>query len=263
MVIRFLALAAASILMSAGAEARSPFDGNWVADLDTQKGLPTDSYLLRDGQYSCLSCAPPRSYPADGKMRLVPGDPDRTSEAVTITSPREIITHIVGSALDRTTTMTVSPNGGSASYISIDHRPGITTILRTEYLARRTASAPKGSHIVSGTWQGVRYVAVPTELRTTTLRVDGDKLVYSTPLGTSFTAKLGGDFVPVHSVHAADVQVAVRQTGPRQIEERAKQDGKEILVRTFTVSPDGRSMEIASTDLTQGKTFRVTSRLVQ
>lgn len=191
----------------------------------------------------------------------MPGDPDKTVEAVKITGHREIVTHIVGSALDRTTTMTVAPDDRTARYVSMDHRPGIQATLRTEYLARRTAPAPSGAHAVSGTWQGVRYVTVPTELRTTTLRLAGDKLSYSTPLGTSFTATLGGSFSPVRSAHAADVQVAVRRTGPWQIEERVKQDGKETIVRTYTISASGRSMEVASIDLTQGTTFRATSRL--
>lgn len=257
-----LAVALACIVfVSAAAHARSPFDGNWAADLDTQSGLPTDIYLVRDGQYSCKSCEPPRSYPADDKLRPVADDPDKTSEAVRIVSPREIVTRIVGSALIRTTTMKVAPDGRTATYVSIDHRPGIAATLRTEYLARRTAPASSGANAVSGTWQGVRYITVPTELRTTTLRLDGDKLSYSTPLGTTFTATLGGDFVPVHSAHSANVQVAVRRTGPQQIEEHVKQDGKDVLARTFTISPDGRSMETASTDLINGTTFRATSRL--
>lgn len=263
MVIRALIIPITAVFMSAGAEAHSPFDGRWVADLDTQKGLPTDSYLIRDGQYSCSSCEPPRAYPADGRLRRVSGDEDMTSEAVTIINPREIVTHIVGSSLDRTTTMTVAPDDLTATYVSIDHRPGITATLRTKYIARRTAPFPSGSHAVSGTWQGVRYVAVPTELRTTILKLDSGKLTYSTPLGTSFTATIGGDFVPVRSAHAADVQVAVRLAGSRQIEERVRQNGKEVLVRVFKVSPDGRSLEIASTDLLQGTTFSATSRLQQ
>ena len=257
-----LAALAGSTLPERGyAQARSPFDGSWVADLDTQSGLPTDVYLIRDGHYSCTSCEPPRAYPADGELRPVPGDPDRTSEAVRISSPSEIVTHIVGSALDRTTTMTVAPDGRTATYVSIDHRPGIAAAIRTEYIARKTGPTLSKAHIASGTWKGVRYVAVPEELRTTTMQVVGNKLMYSTPLGTSFTATFGGDFVPVRSAHAADVQVAVRRTAPSQIQERVRQKGKEVLVRVFTVRPDGRSMETASTDLTQGTTFRVTSRL--
>lgn len=251
---------ACMLLASAPAEAGSIFDGDWIADLDTQSGLPTDIYLVRDGQYACQSCSPPRAYPADGILRPVPGDPDQTSEAVRITGPRQIITHIVGSALDRTTTMTVAPDDRTATYVSIDRRPGISAALRTSFLARRLAAAPPGAHAVSGTWQGVRDLSVPAELRTVTLHLDGDTLHYSTPLGTAFSTKLGGDFVPVRSAHAADVQAAVRQIGDRQIEERVMVAGKVVLIRIFTVSRDGRSMETASTDLATGTVFRATSR---
>lgn len=256
-----LALAGLAMPSASVAQAASPFDGNWVADLDTQSGLPTDVYLVRNGRYFCASCEPSRAYPADGRMRPVRGDSVGTSEGVRIVGPRQIVTHIVASSLDRTTTMTVAPDGLTATYVSLDHRPGISATLRTEYLARRTAPAPPGAHAVSGSWQGIRYVTVPAELRTTTLRLIGDELSYSTPLGTSFKATLGGDFVPVRSSHTADVQVAVRRLGSRQIQERIKQDGKEVLVRVFTVSEDGRSMDTASTDLATGTTFRAISRL--
>ncbi len=45
----------------------------------------------------------------------------------------------------------------------------------------------------------VRYVEVPPEVRTTVLRITGDRFSYSTPLGTSFTARIGGDYVPIRS----------------------------------------------------------------
>lgn len=256
---RFIAGAALSLL-GAPALAQSPFDGDWVADLDTQSGLPTDTYLVQDGRYACSTCEPPRAYPADGKPHAVPGSPDVISEAVTITGPRTMVTHIVGPPLDRTTTMTVSPDGQTATYVSVDRRPGINAALRTEYLARRIEPAPAGAHPVSGSWKGIRYVVVLALVRTTRLRLVGDQFSFSTPLGTSFKARLGGDYVPVQSTQAAGVTVAVRRTTARQIEEKIKRDGQLILVRTFTVSGDGRSMEVASTDPAKGTTFRATSR---
>jgi hypothetical protein len=231
-----------------------------VADLDTQSGLATDIYLVRDGSYTCTSCEPPRTYLADGQPYPVPAEPGLTSEAVTITGPRTIVTHIVSPPLDRVTTMTVAPDDQTATYVSIDHRPGIAAALRTEYLARRTAPAPVGAHPVSGTWQGVRYVEVPALVRTTTLRLTGDQFSYSTPLGTSFTALLGGDFVPVRTAQGTGVTASVRRTGELQIEELVKRDGKLIAVRTFTVTPNGDAMEIATTDPLKRLTFRATSR---
>ena len=256
----FSAIVVCGLLATAPAHAASPFDGDWVAELDEQNGLATDSYMVRDGQYACHTCEPPRSYPADGEPHPVPGDPDVTSETVSITGPRTIVTHIVGPPLDRVTTMTVAPDDQTATYVSIDHRPGITVPLRTEYLARRIAPAPDGAHPVSGKWQGVRYVEVPEIVRTTRLHLEGDQFSLSTPLGTSFTGRLGGDYVPIYSRHGGDVTVAVRRTGQRQIEEQVKRDGQLVVVRTFTVAPDGRSMETATTDPARGITFRATSR---
>lgn len=255
-----LILAGSLVSTGASARANSPFNGAWVADLDTQSGLGSDVYLVRGGTYRCTTCEPPRAYPADGKPHLVSGDPDVTSESVTITGPRTIVTHIVGPPLDRTTTMTVADDDRTATYVSIDHRPGIRAALRTEYLARRTAPTPIGAHPVSGTWQGARYITVPREVRTTVLHLTGDRFSYSTPLGTSFTARLGGEYVLVRSREKGGAMVAVRRVSERRIEERIKQGNEVVSTRTFTIAPNGRSLEIATTDLGRGTTFRVTSR---
>lgn len=255
-----LVVAACCVLAGTPAPAKTPFDGDWVADLDAETGLATDIYLVGDGRYTCASCAPPRAYPADGTPHPITGDPDVVLEAVTITGPRTIVTHIVGPPLDRTTTMTVAADDQTATYVSIDHRPGIEVALRTEYLARRTAPAPAGAHPVSGHWQGVRYVSVPALVRTTALRLVGDALSYATPLGTSYTARLGGDYVPVRTARKSSLTVAVRRTGARGIEQKIKRGGQVVEVRTFTVAPDGRSMEIATIDTGQRTTFRSISR---
>lgn len=126
------------------------------------------------------------------------------------------------------------------------------------YLARRTSPAPAGAHPVSGTWQGIRYVEVPALVRTTMLRVDGDRFRYSTALGTSFTARLGGGYVHVRG--GSSYMVSARRTGQRRIEETIREGRQVVAVRTFTVSPDGQSLEIATTDPGKGTTFRAVSR---
>ena len=179
---------------------------------------------------------------------------------MTITGPHSIVTHIVSPELDRTTTMTVASDNKTATYVSIDHRAGIAAALRTEYLARRTSPAPAGAHLVSGRWQGVRYVAVPAIVRTTTLGLVDGNFSYATPLGTSFTARLGGGYVPVQTASGTGVTVAVRRAGKLKIEERVKRNGTLVAIRTFTVTADGRAMEIATTDPSKGLTFRAISR---
>jgi len=256
----YKAIGLCAIVVCTPAMAESPFTGAWVADLDTQSGLSADIYLVADGRYSCKSCTPPRSYLADGKPHQVADDADVTSEAVTISGPRSMITHIVSPALDRTTTMTVAPDNQTATYVSIDHRPGVNVPLRTEYLARRILPTPTGAHATSGTWQGVRYVTVPAEVRTEELRVSGSKLIYHTPLGSSCTARLGGGYVPVRTADGGSYLAAFRKLAPRQIEERIQEGEKLVAIRTFTVATDGRSMEITTSHADGGSTFRITAR---
>jgi hypothetical protein len=254
-----LVAAAALLLSAAPAAPNSPLTGTWVADLGSQQGLPTDVYVVRDGTYSCESCLPPRRYPADGRLRVVAENP-RVSEAVRILDSRTISTRIAQPDLDRTTRMRVARDGRTATYVSIDRRPGIRGLLRTEYLASRTAPGPAGSHPVSGTWQGVRYVSVPVQLRTTILGDGGDGLSYRTGSGYSYLARYGGPFVPIEGPYDGSVSVSVRKAGPRRVVETRRQSGKDVQLRTYTVAPDGRRMEIATTNLVTGTTFRITAR---
>jgi hypothetical protein len=232
-----------------------------VHDLASQQ-MPVmrDEYLVQGGAYRCLSCRPPRSYPADGKLHEVSGDPEARAESVTIAGPRRIVTRIEGPALVRETTMTVAPDGRTAAYVSLDHRPGVAGTLRTEYLARRVAKGPAGAHPVSGVWLGVRYVAVPVEVRTIILADAGGTFSYRAPfVGVSFTAKVDGPPVPVQGPYGGKITAAIRRLSPTAVEEDRWSDGKLVLKRTYALGPDGRSLEIAATDVAAGTTFRSTA----
>ena len=252
-------VAAASSASVADAREPGALNGDWVADLQTQTGLSRDVYLVADGIYSCESCSPPRSYPADGALRAVTGAPG-VSESVTIAGPRAIVTRIIEPALNRVTTMTVAADDETATYVSIDQRPGVNVPLRTEYLARRVAAGPLGSHRVSGAWQGVRYVAVPEQVRTTRLRESGDRLSFSVPLGYHYTATYGGYFVPLQGPYEGGVAVAVRRETDGSIVETRKREGRVVQTRRYTPARDGRSLQIATTNVTTGVTFTVTAR---
>lgn len=249
--------AIALLAIPAQGGARSPFDGRWVSDLDTQSGLPTDVYLVRDGIYRCDSCEPKRDYPADGRPHPVPGDPQVLWESVTVAGPRTIVTRIEDPTRSRVTTMTVAPDGRTATYVTHDRRPGVKGPLRTVYIARRTAPAPPGAHPVSGTWQGIRYVTAPEQARTTELHDDGRRLTYRHPFGYTFTAEFGGGFVQVRGPYKTPVFASVRRLGPRTIEETRQSGGKVTFVRTYTLSRDGRTLEIAGTETATGQTFRI------
>jgi len=154
--IRAVIFAAAIAVTGSSADAKSPFDGHWVEDLQTQAGdAGFDKYLVANGIYKCESCHPARTYPADGKMHHVPGDPAVISESVTIAGPQTIVTRIVDREMTRETTMIIAPDGRTATYVSLDKWPRRLTPLRTVYVAERTAPVPAGAHPVSGSWRGL------------------------------------------------------------------------------------------------------------
>jgi hypothetical protein len=166
------AILAAMLTAGAGsAWAASPFDGHWVDDLKTQIVADhADVYLVKDGAYRCDSCEPRRAYPADGHPRPVPGDASVISESVRVAGPHAIVTRIVETDMVRETTMTVAADDKTATYVALDRWPSVKAPLRTEYLARRVAPTPAGSHPVSGSWLGVRYVEVPEAYRSIDLK---------------------------------------------------------------------------------------------
>jgi hypothetical protein len=256
---RILTLSAI-VTIIAGAARASPFDGKWVDDLDTQMNAAhADIYLVADGTYRCGSCTPQRAYPADGRPKSVPGDPDTISESVSITGPRTIVTRNVGQRMVRETTMTVSADDQTATYVALDRWPGLSAPLRTEYLARRIAPAPPGAHPVSGSWLGLRYVEVPEEYRSIELRETGDQLTrYSFRRGR-YTATYGGGAAPIRDAELEGLSATVRKPDDRTIIETVLVDGKPTTERTYRLSADGRSMETAVKNLANGEVFRITS----
>lgn len=248
---------ASLFLLAPAAVVAGPFTGTWVAELDSQSGLGQDVYLVSNGIYSCTSCSPPRTYPADGHMHGIHGDPDVISESVTIAGPRTIVTRIVEPAMTRTTTMTVAVDDRTATYVSIDYRQGIKQPLKTVYLARRVAPSPPGAHAASGTWQGVAYQSVPELIRTTELRDDQGRFTYRVPAGVSYTARIGGGFAPVHGPNAEHMNASVERVDPRTLVETRLRDGKTIAVRTFALSADGKTLTISSRYPRTNSTFRI------
>jgi hypothetical protein len=252
-------LAVAVALLAAAPAGAGPFTGTWVADLDSQAGLTKDIYLVAHGNYSCDSCTPPRRYPADGKLHRIIGDPQVNFESVTVTGRRTIVTRLLEKAMTRTTTMTVAPDDRTATYVSIDHRRGIRQPLKTVYLARRVAPAPPGAHPVSGTWQGVAYEIVPELIRTTELRDDGGRFTYRVPIGATYTARIGDGPAPLHGPGTDGQAAAVKRVDPHKLVETRTRNGRLIMVRTFTLSADGKVLTMVSRYPETHSTFTISA----
>lgn len=258
---RAVILAAALALGGTSAQAASPFDGLWIDDLKTQMGeAGFDTYLVANGIYKCESCSPPRTYPADGKPRPVPGDASVISESVAVVGSRTIITQIVDPEMIRETTMTVAQNDQTATYVALDKWPGRTSRLRTEYLAKRVASGPAGAHAVSGSWLGVAYVEVPDEYRSVDLKEKDGLFTRSNFRHGHYTAKIGGPPAPVTGDSKDIYEAVVRAPDPRTRVETILLDNKPVIERTYSLSNDGKSMVTTVRDPKNGHVFSATSR---
>ena len=221
----------------------SPFDGTWIDDLTTQIGeAGFDTYLVANGVYRCNSCQPPRSYPADGKMRPVAGDVSVLSESADVTGPRTLVTRVVDREMTRETTMTVALDGTSATYVSVDAWPGRSRRLRTEYRATRVAPALPGTHPVSGSWRGVAYVAVPEEYRSVTLHEAAGLFTRSNFRHGRYTARIDGAPAPITGDGKNIYQATVRAPNPRTRVETILLQGKAVVERTYTLSLNARAL---------------------
>jgi hypothetical protein len=257
---RVIALAAALASAGPSAHAASPFDGLWVADLKTQMGQSGfDDYLVARGIYKCLSCRPPREYPADGKMRSVPGDASVISEGVIIAGPRSIVTRILDHEMTRVTTMKVAPDSRTATYVSLDHWPGHSKLLRTDYVAQRIKPAPPGAHPVSGSWLGLRYVTVPQEYRSVRLKEANGRFTRIDFRHGHYTATIGGPPAAVTGDGKGIFKAAVRAPDVRTRIETISLRGKPLVERTYRLSADGKSLATITRDPADGSTFSTIS----
>jgi hypothetical protein len=258
--IRAAIFAAAMAVAGASSYANSPFDGHWVEDLQTQAGdAGFDKYLVANGIYKCESCRPPRTYPADGKMRPVPGDVSVISEGITVAGPRIIVTRILDREMTRKTTMTVAPDGRTATYVSLDKWPGRPKRLRTVYVAERTAPAPAGAHAVSGSWRGLRYVEVPEEYRSVDLKESNGQFTRSNFRHGHYTAKLGGNAAPVTGDGKDIYKATVRAPDAHTRIETILLNGKPLVERTYKLSADGETMTTTARNPEDGSAYIATS----
>lgn len=216
-------------------------NGTWKADLTSVKwDSRPDEYLLTAGQYSCKTCTPPYTIPADGAFHPVTGQPYFDSESVkvvdskTIQSARKKGDRDVGGA-----TLAVSGDGKT---LTIDYKDSSTPNAPPttgHFEATRVAPAPTGAHAISGSWKPEKIANLNQEALTTTYTLEGDTLHMTSPSGTSYDAKIGGPDVAIKG-DPAGTTVAVTKAGDNGYRETDKRAGKVVGVATFSVGGDGK-----------------------
>lgn len=209
-----------------------PLNGSWKLDVQSVHfDAKPDEYLLRNGTFACKSCTPAYSVVADGAYHPVKM-PYFDNDAIKVVNDHTIIeSRKKGSKQIRVSTITVSADGDTSSTQFTDtSRPG--SPVKGMVTEIRVAPAPAGAHAISGEWK-------PSKLSnfndvTFTYKIEGDKVQWSSPDGTSYEARIGdGDTLLKGDIAGTRVSVAKIHDNVYQV--TFKRDGKVVGVNTITV----------------------------
>lgn len=246
-----LAVVLATTMIPATAFAQSVFDGRWRIDLGAVK-IPDRPWVVsmtRDG-YRCTSCSTPWGVAADGAFHSVSGQNYFDAAAVKRIDPRTVEIHYrKAGRLVETDRISISADGRTLTSVDTDHATpsGQPAIYRST--ARRIGAAPAGStHPLGGSWQTTSYDKGSENTMTVTMKLDGDRFSFADGTGQQYVATLGGPAVPVEGDIAGRTMQAKR-LGARQLQLDSAVGGAADSHMVVTIAPDGRTMNVASTNL--------------
>jgi hypothetical protein len=253
-------LIALTILIPAMAFAKTPFDGTWSVRLDSMQfsGKP-EVYVLSGGMYECKSCVPAYNIKADGTDQPVTDNGYRDHVAVKVLSPSSIeITGKKAGKITSTDTQTVSADGSSlagkwTNYMGEKPSSG-------EYTEKRTAPAQAGAHAISGSWQVDSIPNATDVARTLTLQSTPNGLTIGWN-GMTTDAKFDGKEYPTIG-DPGKTMVALKKISDTEIEETDRRDGKVFDVISYSISADGKTINVVDTDPAHGtKTTYILDRV--
>jgi hypothetical protein len=252
-------LAALVALAPATALAASPFDGTWK--IDTGTAQPPDKpnvFLLQGGSYSCRSCAPNFTIPADGAAHAIAGNPYIDSVAIKVVDARTVVeTESKAGKTMWVYTMSVAPDRQSMTTVMVDNSAANGVPAGGTIIQARKKEAPAGAHAVSGTWIATKYEGFSDSAIVFTLKTDGDSVSFSQPTGQFYAATLGGPAVP-YKGDAGITTVSAARAGADTIVETDMRDGKVVSTNTMTTS-DGKTMAVTFVDKLRNSTQSLTA----
>lgn len=235
--------------------AQSAFDGTWKVSLNNiQLPKKPDVFLLQNGMYECKTCTPAIAVKADGQDQKVTGSPyfDTVSVKVIDDHTVERTDKKDGKAVVVLKT-TVSPDGKTSNVEFTDSSTTNAEPVTGKGEAVRVEKGPAGSHAISGSWRTTKFENVSDNGVTFTYKTEGETLTMTTPTGQSYSAKLDGTDSP-YKGDPGTTSVSVKRLSKNSIEETDKRDGKPTFVSRMTLSPDGKTMKLVSTDKLKGTT---------
>ncbi len=178
--------------------AESPFDGTWVAKLETiQLPQKPEDYSLQNGDYECSTCVPRIKVKADGKDYPVPGSPYFGTIAVRVINPNSVeITEKLAGKTVYSENDTVASDGNTLVQMMIDTAAANGEPMTATETLKRVSAAPAGSSPISGSWQAEKIEGASENGTSVTYRSKGEEFEASNPSGEGYSAKFDGKEYP-------------------------------------------------------------------
>lgn len=258
---RFLSTAAlACVAFTSPAAAQSVFNGEWVLDLSSaQLSDKPFTVTLKDGQFTCDSCVPSYTVPADGAFHPVTNQTSLDEASVTIIDPRTMrMVERLHGQVTRDETDVASPDGATLTYTVVTG--GATSGKTTKEIGTqaRAGAADPAAHLTSGAWRTTKIADPGAQQTSFTITINGDAITQRSSTGQSFVAEIGGGFVSISGT-AIPGEVSVARDGPRSLTETYRRQGQIGLVRKLTVLADGKTLAITNDNKLLGAVDRLTA----
>jgi hypothetical protein len=234
-----------AVLIPVQAMAASPFDGTWKANLHSAN-MPKrpDIYMLKDGMYTCQTCAPGYTIKADGTDQPVTGHPYFDTVAIKIVDDHSIQeTDKKAGKTVTTSSVTVSKDGRTATFEFTDSSNTNAAPVTGKGEQKLVAPGPAGSNAVSGSWITTGFTSFSDNGVTVTYKTDGDMLTMSAPTGQSYTAKMDG----TEALYKGDpgiTTVSVKKIGADTLLEIDKRGDRIVGTIRTTVDSTGTSAAV-------------------
>jgi hypothetical protein len=239
----------------------SALNGTWKTDIATLKfEQKPDEFALKDGTYSCASCIPPLTTPADGAFHPVADRPYYDSMSVKAVDDKTVEVHRKkGDTEVSTVTMTVSDDGNTLTNKFHDATTPNNPVDGTG-TEKRVGAAPAGAHAISGQWQPDQIPEYSESALSNTYKIEGNK-VTSTLNGQTYTAEIDGPEVAIGN-DIAKTMVKVTREGSNGLRETFSRDGKVVFEGVTVPSADGKSVTFTGTDPRDGSKITYTANKV-
>lgn len=237
------------------AAAQSGIDGTWRIDLNKAQMDPKPMvFELKGGIFSCATCDLKDKIKADGQFHKLNGYPYADSVKVAVVSGSTIErVGKMGGKITFRTALTVSADGRTLTEKFEWHPANSDEVANGSTVYTRVGDPEPGAHAISGQWKTDRVATLSNNALTFTYAPSGDGLTYKASTGESYSAQFDGKDYPYQG-DPGTTAVELKKIDDHTFQETYKRNDKVVGTAQITVSPDGKSLNIAFEDKLRGRT---------